>query len=155
MRFMGGQVSVRCFAAANPIEATAKLYEDVVAKSVREYKANEAAVNASLDAELSGNKIVLFMEGTPDAPKSEASYNVVKMLTQVQAVPLVSVDVLSHPAILGYTVEKTSRSRGPHLFVNGGFYADHDGLLSKFRTGELAKEVGNSSNRSSGVFGGE
>ncbi len=54
-----------------------------------------------LDATLKDNKMVLFMEGTPDAPKSELGLNVVKMLTQAQAVPLKSVDVLSHPAVLG------------------------------------------------------
>eukprot|EP00405_Crypthecodinium_cohnii_P042045 CAMPEP_0206555338 /NCGR_PEP_ID=MMETSP0325_2-20121206/17726_1 /ASSEMBLY_ACC=CAM_ASM_000347 /TAXON_ID=2866 /ORGANISM="Crypthecodinium cohnii, Strain Seligo" /LENGTH=179 /DNA_ID=CAMNT_0054055603 /DNA_START=67 /DNA_END=606 /DNA_ORIENTATION=+ len=141
--------------AASPLEATSKLYEDIVAKSVKEFKANEAAVSSNLDAEIASNKIVLFMEGSVDAPKSETSYNVVKMLTQVQAVPMVSVDVLSHPAILGYTVSKTSRSRGPHLYVNGSFYADHDGILSKFNTGDLAKELGTASTMSSGVFGGE
>merc|ERR1712151_1094663 len=104
---------------------------------------------------LANNKMVLFMEGTPDAPKSEASMNTVKMLTQVQAVPFVSVDVLSHPALLGYTVTKSQRNRGPHLYVNGSFYADHDGLLAKYTGGTLAKEIGTEVTRSSGTFGGE
>merc|ERR1711870_107758 len=99
-------------------ETTAKLYEDLVDKSLKEYQANQSAVNADLDAELAKNKMVLFMEGTPDAPKSEASMNVVKMMTQVQAVPFLAVDVLAHPAVLGYTVTKSQRSRGPHLYVN-------------------------------------
>merc|ERR1739848_547041 len=81
------------------------------------------------------------MEGSPEGPKSEASHNTVKMLTQVQAGPLMSVDVLSHPAVLGYTVSKSGRNRGPHLYVNGSFYADHDGLLAKFKSGELAKDI--------------
>eukprot|EP00932_Pfiesteria_piscicida_P009519 SRR837773.20257.p2 GENE.SRR837773.20257~~SRR837773.20257.p2 ORF type:complete len:189 (+),score=73.17 SRR837773.20257:40-567(+) len=140
--------------AASPLEATSKLYDDIVARSVKEFQANQQAVAADLDAEVAGNKMVLFMEGTPDAPKSETSHNTIKMLTQVQAVPFVAVDVLSHPAILGYTVSKTQRNRAPHLYVNGSFYADHDGLLAKFNTGELAKEIG-TENKSSGVFGGE
>mmetsp|Transcript_146584 Transcript_146584/g.468233 ORF Transcript_146584/g.468233 Transcript_146584/m.468233 type:complete len:177 (-) Transcript_146584:128-658(-) len=141
--------------ASDPLAATSKLYEDIVAKSVKEYQANQKVVSDDLDAELKANKMVLFMEGTPDAPKSEASHNVVKMLTQVQATPFVSVDVLSHPAILGYTVTKSQRSRGPHLYVNGSFFADHDGLLAKFSTGELAKDIGSEGTKSSGVFGGE
>merc|ERR1712039_652781 len=97
---------------------------------------------------------VLFMEGTPDAPKSETSLNTVKMLTQAQVVPFLSVDVLSHPAVLGYTVSKSSRKRGPHLYKDGSFFADYDGILSKYVTGDLAKELGTSNTKSSGVFAG-
>ncbi|CAE8624668.1 unnamed protein product, partial [Polarella glacialis] len=89
--------------ASNPIEATAKLYEDLVDKSVKEFQANQKEVSDNLDAELKSNKVVLFMEGTVDAPKSEPSMNAVKILTQAQVVPLTAIDVLAHPAILGYT----------------------------------------------------
>jgi len=145
-------MGVRAF-AASPLEATAALYEDLVGKSVAAYKSNEKEVAADLDAELAKNKMVLFMEGTPDAPKSELSLNVVKMLTQVQATPFVSIDVLSHPAVLGYTVSKSQRNRGPHLYKDGRFFADHDGLLAKFKSGELAA-LGSDA-KSTGVFGGE
>ena len=36
-----------------------------------------------------------------------------------QVVPLLAVDVLKHPAILGYTVSKCGRRRAPHLYLNG------------------------------------
>mmetsp|Transcript_83607 Transcript_83607/g.259759 ORF Transcript_83607/g.259759 Transcript_83607/m.259759 type:complete len:182 (+) Transcript_83607:137-682(+) len=141
--------------AANPIAAAEKLYEDLVDKSVKAYQANQKAVADDLDAELSSNKLVLFMEGTPDAPKSETSLNVVKMLTQAQVVPFLAVDTLAHPAILGYTVSKSARRRGPHLYVDGSFYADYDGLLTKYGSGELAKSFGTEGTKSSGTFGGE
>merc|ERR1712196_567278 len=99
----------------------------------------EKDVASNLDAELASNKMVLFMEGTPDAPKSELSMNVIKMLTQVQASTFLSVDVLTHPAILGYTVTKSQRNRGPHLYKDGQFFADHDGLLAMYKKGELAR----------------
>merc|ERR1712232_1509977 len=135
--------------------ATAKLYEDLVEKSVKEFQANQQAVSSNLDAELSSNRVVLFMEGTPDAPKSEPSLNVVKMLTQAQVVPLLAVDALAQPAVLGYTVSKSGKQRLPHLYVNGSFYADHDSLLAQHASGELKKSLGNSSQMSSGTFGGE
>eukprot|EP00928_Gymnodinium_smaydae_P070412 TRINITY_DN54255_c0_g1_i1.p1 TRINITY_DN54255_c0_g1~~TRINITY_DN54255_c0_g1_i1.p1 ORF type:complete len:212 (-),score=50.28 TRINITY_DN54255_c0_g1_i1:149-706(-) len=141
--------------AANPLEATSKLYEDLVDKSVKEYQANQKAVADELDTELSKNRIVLFMEGSPDAPLSEPSHNVIKMLTQAQVVPLLSVDALKHPAILGYTVTKSGRRRLPHLYVNGSFHADYDGLLAKHQSGELAKSLGTSATKSTGTFGGE
>merc|ERR1712079_400911 len=73
--------------SSGPLEATVKLYDDLVDKSVKEYQANQKIVGADLDAELATNKLVLFMEGTPDAPKSEPSMNAIKMLTEAQAVP--------------------------------------------------------------------
>merc|ERR1712066_455409 len=126
--------------------------DDLVDRSVKAYQENQAAVNADLDAELSTNKMVLFMEGSPDAPKSETSHNVIKMLTQAQVMTFLSVDTMTHPAILGYTVSKSSRNRGPHLYKDGPFFADYDGILSKYKTGELAKELGSTSTRSTGVF---
>merc|ERR1711977_734642 len=99
--------------------------------------ANEADVARDLDAEISSNKMVLFMEGTPDAPRSELSMNVIKMLTQAQVVPFVAVDVLTHPAILGYAASKNAK-RTPHLYVDGAFYGDHDLLLSQFQSGRRA-----------------
>merc|ERR1719161_1267822 len=109
----------------------------MVQKTVKAYQAQQASVNADLDAELANNKVVLFMEGSPDAPKSELGMNVVKMLTQTQVVPLLAVDALAHPAVLGYTVAKSQRQRLPHLYVDANFYADHDGLLAKYTSGEL------------------
>lgn len=54
-------------------------------------------------------------------PSSQLScfLKVVKMLTEAQVVPMTSIDVLAHPAILGYTVSKTQKRRTPHLYVNG------------------------------------
>eukprot|EP00933_Yihiella_yeosuensis_P078634 TRINITY_DN902_c0_g2_i1.p1 TRINITY_DN902_c0_g2~~TRINITY_DN902_c0_g2_i1.p1 ORF type:complete len:170 (-),score=43.29 TRINITY_DN902_c0_g2_i1:94-603(-) len=155
LRPAGSALTRRTFATACPLAATNKLYEELVTKSVKEFQTHQKEVSANLDAELAANKVVLFMEGTPDAPKSEPSLNVVKMLTQAQVVPLTSIDVLAHPAILGYTVSKSQRQRGPHLYVNGSFYADYDGLLAQHSTGELNKALGTESTKSSGTFGGE
>lgn len=144
----------RSFSAC-PLAATSKLYDEFVGKSVKAYQASQKEINDSLDADLKSNKMVLFMEGTPDAPKSEASLNTIRILTQVQAVGFLSVDVLTHPALLGYTVTKSQRNRGPHLYVDGSFYADHDGLLAQFNSGELAKAIGTEGTRSTGTFAGE
>lgn len=85
------------------------------------------------------NKIVVFMEGAVDAPKSQLSNNLVKLLTGVQAFPLVSVDVLEHPAIMGYTVHRSGSHSTPHVYVNGTFYGDYDMVMNKFKSGELKK----------------
>merc|ERR1712099_77142 len=95
------------------------------------------------------------MEGTPDAPKSEPSLNLVKMLTQAQVVPFLAIDVFAHPAVLGYTVSKSGRERAPHVYLNGSFYSGYEGILAKYKTGELQKALGTEGTKSTGVFGGE
>merc|ERR1712151_782040 len=140
--------------ATNPLAATANLYKDLVSKSMGAYQANAKEVNANLDAEVAANKMVVFMEGTPDAPKSEPSHNLVKMLTQAQMVPFLAVDVLAHPALLGYTVSKSGRDRAPHVYVNGSFFADYEGMVAKYKSGELNKH-GSADTKSPGVFGAE
>eukprot|EP00927_Polykrikos_kofoidii_P082727 TRINITY_DN82_c0_g2_i1.p1 TRINITY_DN82_c0_g2~~TRINITY_DN82_c0_g2_i1.p1 ORF type:complete len:214 (-),score=32.54 TRINITY_DN82_c0_g2_i1:111-680(-) len=142
--------------ATSPLESAAKRYEDFVDKSVAAYESAQGSVGSTFDAELAANKVVLFMEGTPDAPKSVPSMNVVKMLTEAQVVPLLAVDVLAHPAILGYSVSKSGKRRGPHLYVNGRFYGDHDSILAQHLSGNLAQELGSSTTKSTGsAFGGE
>eukprot|EP00811_Abedinium_folium_P009486 NODE_18769_length_877_cov_6.709333.p2 GENE.NODE_18769_length_877_cov_6.709333~~NODE_18769_length_877_cov_6.709333.p2 ORF type:complete len:171 (-),score=52.40 NODE_18769_length_877_cov_6.709333:266-778(-) len=144
----------RTFASANPVAAVAALHEDVIKKSVALYKSNQSAIVASLEAELAGNNLVVFMDGTPDAPKSELSLNLVKMLTQCQAVPFVSIDVLTHPALLGFTVTKSGSTRTPHVYLAGSYYGDHDNMLQMYKSGNLQEVVG-THNKTSGTFAGE
>ncbi|KAF4650927.1 Glutaredoxin- protein 5, mitochondrial [Perkinsus olseni] len=122
-------------------------------KALKCYEESKDGVDRKLDPVFNNNPLVLFMEGTVDAPKGQLSLNVVKMLTEVQAVPLVTVDVTEHPAITGYTVAKSGSEVTPHLYYNGNFYGDHDRLLSKYKNGELRK-IG-TNKRSEGAFAGE
>merc|ERR1712032_1740996 len=150
-----GSHGLRLFSAAvNPLDTTAAFYKDFVQKSVTEFAGNQKTVSDDLDKELAANKWVVFMEGSPDAPKSELGLNVVKMLTQAQIVPFLAIDVLQHPALLGYAVSKTDRERVPHVYCDGSFFADHDGLLDKHKSGEL-QAVGTATSKSTGVFAGE
>ena len=113
------------------------MHADYIAKSVESYKTNKLEVDKELDKLFTSNRVVLFSEGTIDAPKSELSMNLIRMLTEAQCVPLVHVDVLEHPAILGYTIYKSGSHVTPHLYVGGHFYGDHDKVLQKYQTGDL------------------
>lgn len=79
-------------------------YKLLTKRSVAAYNAERESVDAKLLPVLRENKMVLFLEGTVDNPKSFLSMNVVKMLTQLQSLPLVSIDVTAHPAILGFAL---------------------------------------------------
>mmetsp|Transcript_26883 Transcript_26883/g.59478 ORF Transcript_26883/g.59478 Transcript_26883/m.59478 type:complete len:167 (-) Transcript_26883:69-569(-) len=140
--------------AAALLNQTADVYNSFATKAAKSYEESKAVVDASLNGDLNNSKVVVFLEGTADAPKSEASLNAVKVLTEAQVAPFLCVDVLQHPAILGYAMSKSNAKRAPFVFVNGSFYGDHEGLMTKHQSGELQKSIGNSS-RSTGVFAGE
>mmetsp|Transcript_24354 Transcript_24354/g.59063 ORF Transcript_24354/g.59063 Transcript_24354/m.59063 type:complete len:167 (+) Transcript_24354:66-566(+) len=136
------------------LSQTADVYNSFSAKAAKSYEESKAVVDASLNGDLNNNKVVVFLEGTADAPKSEASLNAIKVLTEAQVAPFLCVDVLQHPAILGFAMSKSNAKRAPFVFVNGSFYGDHEGLVTKHQSGELQKTIGNSA-RSTGVFAGE
>ena len=135
---------VRRRLATTAVSQATSLNNRFVEKALEQYKGNKLEVDKELEKLFTSNRIVLFSEGTVDAPKSELSLNVVKMLTEMQSVPLVQVDVLQHPAIMGFTVHKSGSYVTPHLYVNGSFYGDHDRILQKYKTGELKTNIGTS-----------
>lgn len=141
--------------AVHGLAAAADHEAAFVKKSIALYKEAQATVDAAVEKKFSSSKMVLFMEGTPDAPRSERSMNVIKMLTSVQAGAFTAVDTTAHPAILGYTAARTGKGVGPHLYVDGSFAGDHDALLRKFQIGALANSVNGSDVRSSGTFANE
>ncbi|CEM34436.1 unnamed protein product [Vitrella brassicaformis CCMP3155] len=136
------------------LASAAALYDKYADVALKEYQTNKAAVDQEMARTTRDNALVLFMEGTPDAPRSELSLNVVKMLTQVQAVPLMAIDVTQHPALLGYAITSSRRRRGPMLMKDGQWVGDHDDLLKLYTAGELQTKVG-SPKREEGYFKGE
>merc|ERR1719183_1207036 len=152
---LGLRLGRRCGArAASTLDAAADAEAAYVKKAVATYKEAQATVDAAMDAKLASAPMVLFMEGTPDAPSSQRSLNVIKMLTQVQSQAFTAVDTTAHPAILGWTASRTGKGAGPQLYMNGTFAGDHDALLRKYQAGGLAGMVGGSAERNTGAFSG-
>ncbi|KAL8427665.1 hypothetical protein Efla_007084 [Eimeria flavescens] len=131
------------------------VYKRLAELSREAYNAEKEAVDAQLRPVLTQNKLVLFMEGTVDNPKSTLSMNVVKMLTQLQSLPLIAVDVTTHPAILGFALTHGKKDRCPLLFVDGVCLGSHDNLLQLYQNGALAKQIAGKLPSTSSCFAGE
>ncbi|KAL8454299.1 hypothetical protein Emed_000408 [Eimeria media] len=131
------------------------VYKRLAERSLEAYRAEREAVDAQLLPVLKQNKLVLFLEGTVDNPKSRLSMNVVKMLTQLQSLPLVAIDVTTHPAILGFALTHGKKSRCPFLFVDGVCLGSHDSLLQQYQSGALAKQIAGQLPPTSPYFAGE
>lgn len=110
-------------AAANPIR-------DFIAQSVEQ------------------NPVVLFMKGTPDAPRCGFSSTVVQILDHL-GVDFVGVDVLQDEALRDGIKTFSDWPTIPQLYVRGEFIGGCDILREMFQAGELAQLMSDK-----GVLGG-
>ena len=82
--------------AARRFARPASTISDSLSKAKAAYESNKAKVDGPMGDALKSSKVVLFMEGTVDHPQSELSLNVVKMLTEAQAVPYIFFRLVFH-----------------------------------------------------------
>eukprot|EP01067_Filipodium_phascolosomae_P000447 Filipodium_phascolosomae@DN1350_c0_g1_i1.p1 len=143
---ISGTNSRRCISSVSTILESGLDIETKVKKmAIGEYHKNKEETDKHMEEVLSENPLVLYMHGTPDWPKSALSLNVIKVMTLLQTLPLTCVDVLGHPAIVGYVHEKSKGVVGgycPLLFFKGRVYGDHDGIMHAYQTGMLRKDLG-------------
>jgi len=93
-------------------------------------------VAAKIDEIVKGNRIVLFMKGTPDAPQCGFSAQVVQVLSLLE-VEYRSVDVLVDPAIRQGIKNYANWPTIPQLYVAGEFIGGCDIVREMFQAGEL------------------
>ncbi len=84
------------------------------------------------------NKVVIFMKGTPEAPRCGFSNQAVQILKTLNQ-PLKSVDVLSDDALWGALEEYTQWPTVPQIFINGEFVGGCDIVTELKERGELEK----------------
>ncbi len=107
----------------------------------------DAAPNANLETNpirdfiaqsVEQNPVVLFMKGTPDAPRCGFSSTVVQILDHL-GVDFVGVDVLQDEALRDGIKTFSDWPTIPQLYVRGEFIGGCDILREMFQAGELAQ----------------
>jgi monothiol glutaredoxin len=91
---------------------------------------------------IAGNPVLLFMKGTPDAPRCGFSMRVVQTLDAMD-VEYGAIDVL--PALQPLrevTAEIADWQTFPQLYVNGELLGGADIVEEMFESGELAEALG-------------
>ncbi|HEY0053300.1 MAG TPA: Grx4 family monothiol glutaredoxin [Caulobacteraceae bacterium] len=83
------------------------------------------------------NPVVLFMKGTPDAPRCGFSSMVVQILDHV-GTPFVGVDVLQDDSLRDGIKSFSDWPTIPQLYVKGEFVGGCDIVREMFQAGELA-----------------
>jgi monothiol glutaredoxin len=85
------------------------------------------------------NRVMLYMKGTPDFPQCGFSANVVNMLRACGVSKFSSVNVLEDPEVRQGIKEYANWPTIPQLYVNGEFIGGCDIVREMYASGELQK----------------
>jgi monothiol glutaredoxin len=89
--------------------------------------------------QVSKNRVVLYMKGTPDFPQCGFSANAIGMLRACGAEQPFTVNVLENADIRQGIKEYANWPTIPQLYVNGEFVGGCDIMIEMYQSGELKK----------------
>ena len=92
--------------------------------------------------QVTGNPIVLYMKGTPDAPMCGFSAAAVQILEACGVENVATVDVLADQDIREGIKEFSKWPTIPQLYVKGEFVGGADIIREMYESGELQKLLG-------------
>jgi monothiol glutaredoxin len=92
-----------------------------------------------IKGQVTKNRVVLYMKGTPDFPQCGFSANAIGILKANGVDDPFTVNVLEEPEIRQGIKEYANWPTIPQLYVNGEFVGGSDILTEMHRSGELKK----------------
>ena len=98
-------------------------------------------VQNRIDTLVKGNKIVLFMKGSPAMPQCGFSARATTILSHLGASEFAHVDVLSDPEVRQGIKEYSNWPTIPQLYINGEFVGGSDIMMEMYQNGELAAQL--------------
>lgn len=97
------------------------------------------SVQEVIKDQVTKNKVVLYMKGSPDFPQCGFSANTVGILRACGVQDFFSVNVLENPDIRQGIKEYANWPTIPQLYVNGEFVGGSDIVTEMYQNGELQK----------------
>ena len=91
-----------------------------------------------IEKDVKGNKVMLYMKGTPEAPMCGFSARTVDILKQYK-VPFKTFNIFDDEAIRQGIKEYADWPTIPQLYINGEFVGGCDIVVEMHGNGELAK----------------
>ena len=101
----------------------------------------EQQISAAIQEAIADNEVILFMKGTPDAPRCGFSARTVATL-EACGKPFAAVDILPDPRIRQELSALSNWPTIPQLFVKGELVGGSDIVIEMFESGELAELLG-------------
>jgi monothiol glutaredoxin len=93
----------------------------------------------TIKQQVTGNKVVLYMKGSPDFPQCGFSARAVQVLRACGVDAFFTVDVLQDPEIRQGIKDYANWPTIPQLYVNGEFVGGSDIVTEMYQSGELQK----------------
>ena len=90
---------------------------------------------------IKGNRVMLFMKGTPDMPRCGFSAQTARILDEA-GVEYAAMDVLPDPRIRQVLSSHSNWPTIPQLFVDGELVGGCDIVTEMYESGELAEVLG-------------
>ena len=97
------------------------------------------SIQEVIKKQVEGNRVVLYMKGSPDFPQCGFSANAVQILRACGASEIFTVNVLENPEIRQGIKEYANWPTIPQLYVNGEFVGGSDIATEMYQSGELQK----------------
>jgi monothiol glutaredoxin len=101
----------------------------------------EQQISAAIKEAIADNEVILFMKGTPDAPRCGFSARSVAAL-EALGTQFAAVDILPDPRIRQELSALSNWPTIPQLFVNGELIGGADIIAEMYESGELAQTLG-------------
>ena len=95
------------------------------------------SVQDKIKQQVSGNTVVLYMKGTPDAPMCGFSARAVQILNACGVKDFASVNVLEDAEVREGIKQFANWPTIPQLYVKGEFVGGADIMMEQYRSGEL------------------
>jgi monothiol glutaredoxin len=103
------------------------------------YRGESMDTQERIRKQVTENKVVLYMKGTPEAPQCGFSAAAVQMLEACGAEEVATVDVLADPDIRQGIKAFSNWPTIPQLYVAGEFIGGADIMREMYQSGELKK----------------
>ncbi len=100
-----------------------------------------ATAKDRIEQDVKGNKVMLYMKGTPEAPQCGFSAQAVSILKSYN-VPFKAFNVLSDEEIRSAIKEYADWPTIPQLYIKGEFVGGCDIMTELHQSGELKKLIG-------------
>jgi monothiol glutaredoxin len=101
----------------------------------------EQQISAAIQEAIGEHEVLLFMKGTPEAPRCGFSARTVAALEALGA-PFAAVDILPDPRIRQQLSALSNWPTIPQLFVRGELVGGCDIVSEMYESGELAELLG-------------
>src|ERR671921_1720317 len=101
----------------------------------------EQQISAAIQEAIADNEVILFMKGTPEAPRCGFSARTVAALEALGA-PFAAVDILPDPRIRQELSGISNWPTIPQLFIKGELVGGCDIVTEMYESGELAEALG-------------